>query len=232
MTVQSTVPAAFDETDIAVLQTMADQLANAIANAELYTAAQTALTEARDTQRHYLVQAWSEYLQTTTADRYETSGPDVAPLGETVLPEVRQAMAERKTLVRGGNGETVEEGAGEKIPALVAPIMLRDHPLGALGVRIAEGRQSWSEEEVTLVEAVAEQFALAADNLRLVEATQRQAARERLVGEINANIRSQLEVETVLERALTELGKALDADQAAVYLGMADEISPTERRQV
>ena len=232
MTVQSTVPAAFDETDIAVLQTMADQLANAIANAELYTAAQSALAEARATQRHYLVQAWAEYLQTTTADRYETSGPDVAPLGETVLPEVRQAMAERKTLVRGGNGETVEEGAGEKIPALVAPIMLRDHPLGALGVRIAEGRQSWSEEEVTLVEAVAEQFALAADNLRLVEATQRRAARERLVGEINANIRSQLEVETVLERALTELGKALDADQAAVYLGMADEISPTERRQV
>ena len=231
MTVQSTAAAAFDETDIAVLQAMADQLANAIANAELYTAAQTALAEARATQRHYLVQAWAEYLQTTTAGRYETSGPDVAPLGETVLPEARQAMAERRTLVRGGNGETVEEGAGEKIPALVAPIMLRDQPLGALGVRIAEGRQSWSEEEITLVEAIAEQFALAADNLRLVEATQRRAAREQLVGEINANIRSQLEVEAVLERALTELGKALDADQAAAYLGTADEMSPAERGQ-
>lgn len=231
MTVQSTMAEAFDETDIAVLQTMADQLANAIANADLYTAAQAALAEARATQRHYLVQAWAEYLQMTTADRYETSGPDVVPLGEMVLPEVRQAMAERRTLVRGGAGETVGEGADEKIPALVAPIMLRDHPLGALGVRIAEGRQSWSEEEITLVEAVAEQFALAADNLRLVEATQRRAARERLVGEINANIRSQLEVETVLERALTELGKALDADQAAAYLGTADEISPAERRQ-
>jgi GAF domain-containing protein len=39
MTVQSTRPAAFSERDVTILQTMADQLANAIENARLYTEA-------------------------------------------------------------------------------------------------------------------------------------------------------------------------------------------------
>jgi signal transduction histidine kinase len=45
MTVQSAEEAAFDETDVAVMQTMADQLANTIANARLYDRAQREIAE-------------------------------------------------------------------------------------------------------------------------------------------------------------------------------------------
>jgi signal transduction histidine kinase len=45
MTIQSTQEAAFSQEDIAVLQTMADQVANAIANARLYDQAQRELAE-------------------------------------------------------------------------------------------------------------------------------------------------------------------------------------------
>ena len=56
MTVQSAREAAFSEVDIAVLQTMADQVANAIANARLYEQAQAALAEAhRLAQREQLI---------------------------------------------------------------------------------------------------------------------------------------------------------------------------------
>ncbi|RMF01063.1 MAG: GAF domain-containing protein, partial [Chloroflexi bacterium] len=46
LTVQSTQRLAFSDEDITLLQTMADQLANAIKNAELFTQSQTALSEA------------------------------------------------------------------------------------------------------------------------------------------------------------------------------------------
>ncbi|MCX7681903.1 MAG: substrate-binding domain-containing protein, partial [Anaerolineae bacterium] len=47
LTIQSSREAAFSEEDIAVLQTMADQLANAIANAQLYNQAQREIAERR-----------------------------------------------------------------------------------------------------------------------------------------------------------------------------------------
>ena len=46
MTIQSAAPAAFSEQDITLLQTLADQLANAIENARLYQESQQARTEA------------------------------------------------------------------------------------------------------------------------------------------------------------------------------------------
>ncbi|MEJ2207748.1 MAG: GAF domain-containing protein [Anaerolineae bacterium] len=45
MTIQSTLPAAFDESDVAVLQIMADQLANAIQNARLFQERERRITE-------------------------------------------------------------------------------------------------------------------------------------------------------------------------------------------
>jgi HAMP domain-containing protein/putative methionine-R-sulfoxide reductase with GAF domain len=82
MTVQSTKEAAFDEADIAVLQTMADHVAVAIDNARLFAETQAALKEMEATHRHYLGRAWAEYLQMTETTSYETERPGVAPLGD------------------------------------------------------------------------------------------------------------------------------------------------------
>jgi len=62
LTIQSSQEAAFSEEDIAVLQIMAGQIANAIENARLYKQTQTALEELESTHRWYLQQEWSRYL--------------------------------------------------------------------------------------------------------------------------------------------------------------------------
>jgi GAF domain-containing protein len=61
--------------------------------------------------------------------------------------------------------------------ALVAPVALRGAVIGALGIHDDAARQ-WTEEELALINAVAERMALAADNLRLLDETQRRAAHE------------------------------------------------------
>jgi hypothetical protein len=73
---------------------------------------------------------------------------------------------------------------------------------------------------VALVEAVAEQVAQAAENLRLFDETQQRAARERRVGEIGDKIRAAQSLEEALQVAIKEVGLSLKAPQTRVELGM------------
>jgi GAF domain-containing protein/HAMP domain-containing protein len=244
MTVQSTQAAAFDASDIAVVQTMADQVAVAIDNARLFADAerlfaesQAALQEVEAAHRHYLGQAWAEYVRSRAARGYQYSKegkrseehkqPEgvMAPLGAEILPEVRQAMTVQHPVVRKDNGGTADHAEESSSSALVAPIMLRGQPIGALGLRRAAGDWQWSTDDVALAEAIAEQFALAADNLRLLEETQRRAARERLVGEVTSRVRETMDVEAVLKTAADEMRQALGLDRVVVRLGVADSHS-------
>ena len=212
MTVQSTEEAAFDEADIAVMQTMADQVAVAIDNALLFVETQAALEEAEVTQRRYLGQAWAEYARARAVSGYEQTDTGMVPLGDEVLPEVAQAVTERRTAVLGNDGN--EETAAQS--ALVVPIMLRGQPIGALGFKEV-GRQ-WSADDIALAEALSEQFALASDNLRLFDETRRRAVRERLAGEVTARMRETLDVETVLRTAVDEMYQALGLDEIVIRL--------------
>ena len=62
LTIQSSQQSAFSETDIAVLQIMAGQIANSIENARLYRKTQEALERLEAIHRSYVRQEWSRYL--------------------------------------------------------------------------------------------------------------------------------------------------------------------------
>jgi GAF domain-containing protein/HAMP domain-containing protein len=170
--VQSVETGAFSGEDIAVLQTMADQIAVAIDNARLFTEAQARLEEVQAAHRSYLRASWDEFLPTREATDYEYMQPGVTLLGDAMLPEVQQVMAQQRTVALSGPGDG---GGGKKQaqPALVTPITLRGQVIGALGLQEAEGTRQWTADEIALVEAVADQMALAIENARLFEETQR-----------------------------------------------------------
>jgi GAF domain-containing protein len=214
MTVQSVEGAAFDEADIAVLQTMADQVAVAIDNARLFADAQAALAEMEATHRRYLGQAWAEYLQSAETTGYETGRPDAVPLGDTVLPEIHQAVQRQSAMVLTGNGD--EEGMGRS--AVVAPITVRGEAIGALGIHDDDPERRWSDDDIGLVEAVADRMALAAENLRLLDETQRRAAREQLTSKVTAHMRETLDLESVLKTAVQEVRQALGLPEVVVRL--------------
>ncbi len=237
MTVQSTQAAAFEESDIAVMQTMADQVAVAIDNARLFADAerlfaesQVALEEVEATHRRYLGQAWADYVRSRAAsgylyskereysEKHEQSEAGMVSLGAGILPEVRRAMTARRPIAGKDNFDTADHAEESSSSALVAPIMLRGQPIGALGLKRAEGDQQWSADEVALVEVIAEQFALAADNLRLLDETRQRAARERVVGEVTARMRESLDLETMLKTAADEMRQSLKLDRVLVHL--------------
>ncbi len=222
LTVQSVQAAAFDETDIAVMQTMADQVAVAIDNARLFTETQATLHDMEVVQQRYLAQGWTAFTQRRGNLGYAKTPTGSAPLNADLKPETQLAITEGKPVIRSQANEVTAAEAAEGAE-MVLPIVLRDQPIGALGFKGGTERQQWDAEEIALAEVISEQFGLAAENLRLVDETQRRAALDRAVSEITARIRSQTDIESVMEQALTELGKALKADRATVQLSLTGQ---------
>ncbi|MGC9521071.1 MAG: GAF domain-containing protein [Anaerolineae bacterium] len=201
MTVQSVESRAFDEATIAVLQNLADQVAVAVQNASLFAETQAALDRARRLQRQYQIEAWSAYMELNKITGYERRGAQVQPLGDTILREVEDGLELE--------GPAVEEGR------LRIPLMQGDQVMGVLGL---ERARDWTDEELALVESLVEQLTLTAETQRLLDDISRRAALEQTVGQMTARIRAEAAIESVLERALAELGNALDAERGAALL--------------
>lgn len=109
----------------------------------------------------------------------------------------------------------IGDSESEDINTLQIPLTLREYNLGQISI---EGKQSWTQEERNLVEAVATQAAIALENARLVNESRQIASRERMIAEINNKIWASATIEGILQTALRELGRRLDASQAAIEL--------------
>ncbi len=150
--VQSTEEAAFTEEDIAILGTLADQVAIAIQNSQLVTQTQQALDEVQTLNRRYLQREWSELSTERGLITYEYAG---AQKSTPVAPD------------DGGNGHGQSETAEVAIP-----IRLRDQVIGQIDLLEADGGRVWTDEEIRLVETISDQMAQALENVRLIEKTQ------------------------------------------------------------
>jgi DNA-binding LacI/PurR family transcriptional regulator/anti-anti-sigma regulatory factor/putative methionine-R-sulfoxide reductase with GAF domain len=93
LTVQSTQEAAFDEEDITVFQTMADQLANAIMNARLYEQAQHAYAEVEQQVRNRTAELEQEIVQREQAQQ------ESERLQQEVIEAQQRAIRELSTPV-------------------------------------------------------------------------------------------------------------------------------------
>jgi GAF domain-containing protein len=222
LTVQSERANAFDDTSVSLLQTMADQVAVAIDNARLFAESQAALDEMRAVQQRYTVQAWRGYLAEGRASPSVTVGDGVDE--GTITAEIRQAL--------GHGGATVisapppaEDGADRQgHSALVLPIVLRGRTIGVLGVHDPDAQRGWSEPDIALAEAVVERLAFAAENLRLLDVTQRRAAREQLTAQIGQRVREAADLREIMHVAADALGQELGASEVVFRLGTAESL--------
>jgi len=217
LTLRSTDRAAFSQEDVPILQAMADQIAVAVDNARLFAEAQANLKELEEVQRRYVREQWDRFVSAYEIPVYERTQPGVKPLSERVLSEVEQVMAQRESVVRS------DAGNGTEPAAVVVPISLRGEILGALGLQETEGERWWTDDEVALIESVVDQLALAIENARLLEETQRRAAQERVITDITAQVRASTQVDSILRTAIRELGRKLRASDGLIQLGGGDD---------
>ena len=191
-------------------------ISNAIANRNLLQQTQDTLAELEAIQRRYQVQAWSTYNQARPSSGFRQTPDGLEPLGKQKISEVDKAL-QTQTPVMSEDDENL---------TLTIPIMLRDQPIGAFGIQAGEGKHQWSAEEIALAQEISEQFALAAESLRLLDETQRRAARERLVTEITTKIRASNDPQTMIQTAAKELREALKAKRTQVLVQQSETQLP------
>ena len=113
----------------------------------------------------------------------------------------------------------VGDEALENAQQMEVPISLRDQILGQITL---EGSDEWTQDQRSLVDAVATQAAIALENARLVSESRQVAIRERMLAEINSKIWSSATIDGVLQTVVKELGRRLNASQVTVELNMED----------
>jgi len=221
LTVQSDRPGAFDEAALAVLQTMADQVAVALDNARLFTESQEALGAVRRAYGEFSGEAWRELLTTRPRIGFRSGEEGVTSAGEVWRPEMEQALRLGRTVRGDGSGY-----GGRRF--LAVPIKVRGEVIGVLDTYKPAAGGDWMSEEVTLLEEVAERLGVALDGARLYLDTQSRAARERLVGEITSRMRETLDLDAVLQAAVREIGERLGIAEVEVRMGMPESVDDRE----
>jgi GAF domain-containing protein/HAMP domain-containing protein len=207
--VQSREPGAFTTGDITVLQTLADQVALAISNARLFQQVQESLEAERRARGHLDREAWEQLLRTQPAlvQRYDPEG--ILPTGGQSRDALMRAVKERKVVA----------DEGQASPALAVPLQVRGQVIGVIDARKPKEAGGWTDEEMSVLQTLAEQLGVALDSARLHRDAQRRAAHEQMVAEITARMRETLDVDTVLQAAIREMGMALDLAKVEVRLG-------------
>jgi len=219
MTIQDTRPGAFTQEDITTLQTMADQLANAIENARLLRRMEENMRELELATGQLTRESWRDFLENyrnTFGYRYRLV--DVEPATE-LLPEARVALQQRKTVTTSVVPEStveVDEDAGQMQGALSVPVRVRNEVLGVLNLRFDDPEVP--SEAVVLVEQVAARLGAALESTRLLEESRRAAVLEQVSGELNARMRSSLDIDQVLQNAVREMVSALNFARVEVRL--------------
>ena len=225
--VQQDELAGLDESDATLLRSVANQVAIAIRNARLFERTDRALKEAQAIQERYTEQSWEKVKLQKQGGQYHfrhVSAPDI--------DEIRLAEARRLALVQNGPSFVSINEAHESsaAAAIVAPVKLRHLNIGTLQIHPTDDDHAWTEDDIAIVEAVVDQLAQAAENLRLFNDTRERASREQLIGQIADELRRAPDMETLMEIGVSELARVLRPGRAFVRFGSAQELTGTADR--
>lgn len=203
--VQSNEPNAFSEEDIAILSTLADQVSIAIQNARQNEETRKALAEAQALSRQFVRSGWRQFTRRQKLLGVRYTGARASLLHARTSKEAQEVLQTAKRIRTGGGA------------VLSLPITLRGQTIGTVDVR-APGNREWEPDELDIVNAIIERAAVAMENARLLEESQKRAAKEQTIGEISAKISAQSETEEVLKTAVLELRRALPETEVVVQL--------------
>ncbi|MBL8078990.1 MAG: GAF domain-containing protein [Anaerolineales bacterium] len=201
--IQSTQSSAFDNEDAVILGTLANQISMIIQN--------SLISNSSGLGAGY-------FNQSTIWNRGERSKgysylPDgsIAVVPDEENPLIKRSLASGQTIVQ-------DKSANKSQPALAVPVRIRDTIIGVIHIEASQANRKWSEDEVALAQAISERAALALENARLFEETERSAERERVISLVTSRIGESNKLENILHTTIQELGRTLGASRAFIQL--------------
>lgn len=208
--VQSIEANAFGEQDLSILSILADQVSIAIQNARQYEETQKALSESETLSRQLVRAGWQDFAK-----------------GKKLLG-IRHTGARSTLLYSKKNGkEDAAPTEDDSMPkarssSIAIPIKLRGETIGVVEAR-APGNRRWDQDELDIVSAIIDRAALALENARFLEESQKRAAKERTIGEISTKISAHNAIEELIKTAALELSRSMPGTEVAIQFNKDEE---------
>ncbi len=198
--VQSNQPSAFTNEDLEILQILADQVALAIENARLLSESRETVLELETQYGMQISKGWAKHLgKKPIVYTYDRAG---------------------KIKINPPNDESGPQENGDNIHAEInAPIELRGQRIGAFKLRKEQTSKGWSEADQNLVRKTAAQLALSLENARLMEEIRSKANQEEMINSVVAKTQSSLNLESVMKKAVLEIGRSMHLSRVQIRLG-------------
>jgi GAF domain-containing protein/HAMP domain-containing protein len=209
--VQSTVANAFDQEDISILTTLADEVSIAIQNSLQFDQTRRALAESEALSRQFVHSGWQQFTKSQNLLGIHHTG-------------ARATLLYAKNKDEEGNGHTPPEAdrPRNRGAVLSLPVKLRGEVIGSVDVRSPDNER-WDQDELDVVTAIIERAAIAMENARLLAESQKRAAKERTIGEISAKISAQSDIDQLLKTAAQELNRTLPGAEIAIQFHRSQE---------
>ena len=247
--VQSKELDAFSEEDINILQILANQIAVAVQNEDLFTHTNQSLSRHRLLHQVTSTNVESMTIEDairTTLDVLRQAMPDEQiTYFESDQKEVLTARASvgiknpdqtsrRIPFGRGVVGRAASEGLPIQVddvqssPAfqplsfeansiLAVPVKFADTLLGVLNIESTALAQ-FDENDEEFVTTLAANMASIISNIRLIEQVRDQVNRQQKLIEITSKIRRSVDIETIMQTSVSEIGNALNARRASINI--------------
>jgi GAF domain-containing protein len=187
--VQSIETHAFSQEDISILSILADQVGIAIQNARSYQQVREALAQAEAASIQMSSQQWQQFLNRESVEGYYYDGVDI---------------------------KNIKSSDKERAHSFSVPLTLRGTRIGTIKLSTADPNRTWTDDEIDMAKATAERTSIALENARLLQDSQKRAAKERVIGEISAKIGSSVNLESILQTVIKELGNTMPGTDIAI----------------
>jgi GAF domain-containing protein len=226
--VQSTESQAFSEDDISTLQILAEQIAIAIQNANLFNEAKDALEALRVGYAEVSRGAWNKILHDQPRVGFLATPPSTIQIHSEHIDANLARAVEVGGPVMGNDGLTVS-----------IPVKVRGQVIGAVRLKKSEISESWTQDETNLAVALSDQLGGALESARLYKQSQQLAARESRISDISARISAVSQTDAILRETVQELGQTIGnasvtfklLDQFDEQKQAKDNVPSTSKRQ-
>lgn len=216
--VQSTQAGAFSNEDLQVLTALANQVTIALDNARLLTETRAALIQVQEVYNEFTRAEWGRITS-----RAEQPGFRYRAGHIEMLEKALQSTEVISAVESGDIVSNQANGSKEKSAGVAIPVKLRGEVIGILHIESNDPNKKWREDEVSLVQAVAERAAFAMENARLFQDARRRAAKERLISEATSRISSALNIENILHTTAEELERVLGGSEVLIQFQAKDQ---------
>lgn len=209
--VQSTQAGAFSSEDLQVLTALANQVAIALENARLLTETRAALVQVQEVYNEFSRTEWGRVVSRAEQPGFRYQSGRIEMLERALKSSEVVSAVESGRVVANQTS-----GPGEMGATIAVPVKLRGEVIGILHIESNDPGKKWREDEVSLIQAVAERAAVAMENARLFQDARQRAVKERLISEATARISSALNIENILQTTAEELERVLGGSEVLI----------------